>query len=341
MTTQRILRGTALAGAALLASAALPSAARAQLPGLAPAQSPPSAGGMGQAYSAPPSNFSTLTGQANPASPAGPVSMGAGGTPSSTTAWAPGAYGALTAAPGLQPQQPPGLYPSGPNCCGPVGGDGAIGYEVYARTGPTLIVGGGSELSGATRFGWQVAGAGRSLFFNPSHDAAWAVEFGLRYAYNGADQSRVFDVFTTPPRRDNGNNTTTRLPDQLQPFRLRGLTRTDFTYAVGRDWFFNGPGLVGLEQGWNSRFGVDVGGRWGNIRADLIPTQDVNNYYRKNSVSTSFVLGAHYGVEIPMGAYIVFTGARVEWAHVNSNVVPPQDGAIQDVGILLTLGVRF
>ena len=42
-----------------------------------------------------------------------------------------------------------------------------------------------------------------------------------------------------------------------------------------------------------------------------------------------------------MGAWILFGGLRGEWGHNWMNLVPPQDGNIQDVNVLLTLGVRF
>src|SRR5262245_13422655 len=60
--------------------------------------------------------------------------------------------GALTGQPAVPTYQamglPPGAYPSpfftdGPGCCGPLGRDGRVGYELYVNTGPTWAIGEG------------------------------------------------------------------------------------------------------------------------------------------------------------------------------------------------------
>jgi len=251
----------------------------------------------------------------------------------------------LTAPAGL----PASPYPAGtvaspwshgtqPECCGPTGGNGPVTYELYAKTGPSLIIGGGATFSGAAEFGWLVGGGGRTLLFNPEGDAAWVLDLGLHYAYNGGKNDRTLDVFNRPPRGPDGLLTG---PDVIFPFTLRGVTRTSFNYSVGRDWFLNGPGVLGFEQNWNSRFGVDVGGRYGTIRVDLIPETDRDNYFRRYSVTNGVSLGAHYNAETPVGNWILFTGFRVEYGFNWSNVVPPLDGNFQDLNLLLTVGVRF
>ena len=267
-----------------------------------------------------------------------------------------GMTGTLTAPAGLPPQaalQGPqlGAYPgtlhqqilaSPPNCCGPVGSNGPITYELFTYTGPVLIPGGGNEITGATRFGWAVQGGSRALLFNSARDAAWTLSLGLRYAYNGADNSRVFDVFTRQPTTQNqttGVNTPNG-PDQLIPYRLRGITRSEITYGVGRDWWLNGPGTTPSES-WNSRVGVDVGGRYGTARVDLIPVPAPNSYTRKSVVNNTITFGAHYNVERPFGASVLFGGFRTEYGLSFTNVIPPQDGNFQDISFLLTLGVRF
>src|SRR5262249_5357488 len=66
-------------------------------------------------------------------------------------------------------------YPRSPGCCGPVGGDGPIGSEVYLRTGASFALGDG-VLADAADVGWAIRGGGRSLFFNPARDAAWTAD---------------------------------------------------------------------------------------------------------------------------------------------------------------------
>jgi hypothetical protein len=333
MTVQRILLGLALAGGSVGAASAqtvpdYPMRPAAAFP------SGPTTAGVG--YDPATVNATPLSAGTGVPTESVPLLGGShyGGTPANS-------MGTLTSQGMLPPGSVPGPWVGGNRagaCCGPVGANGPVTYELFTRTGPSLIVGGGSDLSGATHFGWMVEGGGRSLLFNTANDAAWTLSLSLMYAYNdGGD--RIFDVFARQPR-----NATTGLlngPDQIQPFRLRGLTRTGLNYAVGRDWWLNGPGPAGLEQGWNSRVGVDVGGNYGTIRADLLPIGNLNSYFRRYSVTNGVQFGAHWDTDIPLGGWVFFTGARIQYGFHWSNVIPPLDGNFQDLNLLLTAGVRF
>jgi hypothetical protein len=280
------------------------------------------------------------------APPPAPVSTGTGTVPLlSTTPYSGGASASLstlTAQPGsvvghTTPNAPNSLVSPTGVCCGPTGANGPITYELYTRTGPSLFIGGGPELSGAAQFGWMVEGGGRTLLLNPECDAAWIFDIGIGYAYNdGSD--RIIDVFARQPRNQQGQLLG---PDQIQPFRVRGITRTSFNYAFGRDWFMNGPGFLGYEQAWNSRFGVDIGGQYGTIRTDLLPIGNLQGYFRRYSVAHGFTIGAHWNTEVPMGSWIAFTGFRAQWGYHWSNIIPPQDGNFQTLNLLWTIGVRF
>ena len=318
MTVQRILLGLALlGGAAQAANAQSPAGTPSATPQPFPVGPRPQSDGTG------------LTGLPTPL-------LGGGATPAAAQP-----MGTLTAAPSGTMNLPAGGAGYGAtsaDCCGPVGGNGPVTYELFTRTGPTLIVGGSPDLSGAARFGWMVEGGGRSLFFNTANDAAWVAELSLMYAYNGAND-RGLDVFARQPR----NPQTGQLngPDQIQPFNLRGITRAGLNFAIGRDWFLNGPGVLGYEQAWNSRFGVDVGGNYGTIRVDLLPLANLDSYFRRYSTTTGIQFAAHYTVEMPMGGWIAFAGGRVQYGLHHSNVVPPLSGNYQDLNLLLTAGVRF
>ena len=63
------------------------------------------------------------------------------------------------------------------DCCGPLGGDGPVTYELFLRVGPAIPTGGGGVFWETLKTGFALEGGGRSLFFNPARDRAWAVSF--------------------------------------------------------------------------------------------------------------------------------------------------------------------
>ena len=265
----------------------------------------------------------------------------------------PSAMSVLTAPPGAA--LPPGSVaspwcgssPAGANCCGPLGANGPIVYELYARTGPNILVG-EAGFSGPLKNGWSVVGGGRSLFMDKSGDAAWVLDFGLGYTYNKGDLESLLQVQVNPRLvskqqdldRQAGRTSTITL-DTTLPSVVRRLMRTTFNYSVGRDWWLNGPGYVGAEQGWNNRVGFDVGGRWGTAHVDLFPQTGNVDYLRRQGITHSVYLGTHWNTEVPMGAWILFGGVRAEWGKTWTNLIPPNDGDLQDINLLLTMGIRF
>lgn len=280
--------------------------------------------------------------------PGGTAAPYLGGPPA-----APGATATLTAPPGQTVvAQPTGVASTTPGtagnlwsggtpagCCGPVGANGPVTYETYLRVGPSLTVGGGSLFSGALHNGVMVSGGGRTLYFNPAGDAAWALDLGLSYTYTrGAGAERVIGVGTPPAPNAQG---VIDQPEQINAFNIRSYHRTSFNFAVGRDYWLNGPGNLAAESAWNSRFGWDVGGRWGTSHVDLVPVNNPAQYLRRTGVFNGLFLGFNWNTEVPMGNWIGFVGTRVEWGYDWGNVVPPQDGDLQSVNLLFTLGVRF
>lgn len=259
-------------------------------------------------------------------------------------------YGSLTGQP-AQPNQagsglPNGSYPSpyytnGPGCAGPLGRDGRIGYDLYLYTGPTFAIGEG-RFARQLQMGWMTGGGGRSLFFNPEHDSAWAVDIGLSYQYNRGSPKH----FTTLELRQGATIIgTTRIPrpDVQTEVAVRALNRTNFNFGVGRDWWFWGPGSTGLANGWNYRFGTTLGGRWGTAHIDEEPqdTARFGDYARRQGVTHGIFIESHATVEIPMGTFILFGGLRTEFGYDWMNLFPPQEGNLYNLNILLTAGIRF
>jgi hypothetical protein len=244
------------------------------------------------------------------------------------------------------PFLPPGSYPSpyytdGPGCCGPLGRNGRVGYELYLYTGPTWAIGEG-EFTRRLQTGWMVGGGGRSLFFNPAHDAAWAVDLGLSYQYNRGEFDDPLNLsLRQPPTTNPITGATTPVPDQIGRARIRALDRTNFNFGFGRDWWMWGPGSTGLASDWNLRLGGTVGGRWGTAHVDVVPVAELNGYMRRQNVTHGVFLELHATVEVPMGTWIWFSGIRAEYGFDWTNLVPPMDGDIHNLNIMLTTGIRF
>jgi hypothetical protein len=246
----------------------------------------------------------------------------------------------LTAPPGTTTTTT--VYPSGTvfspacpdgSCCGPVGAHGPLTYELYFRTGPSLVVG-GSELSGRLNTGWQVGGGARTLYFNPTRDAAWVLTTGISYTYNRGRQERGGPLLVHTTLQ-------TGVPDVLTSQLVRGLHRTSFDFGFGRDWWVNGPGNVGGESAWNCRSGFEVGGRWGTSHVDAFRPDVEGGYHRKQSVFHSVLVASHTNWERPMGNWILFAGVRGEFEYSFLNVVPPNGSDIVGINFLMNFGVRY
>jgi hypothetical protein len=239
-----------------------------------------------------------------------------------------------------------GAYPSpwytdGPGCCGPLGRNGQIAYELHAETGPSLVFGSG-EFTDRLKTGWIISGGGRTLFFNPAGSAAWTVDLGLSYTYNRGSSSDFSDVFIRQPATQNATTGAAVFhPDILTTTRIRGLDRTSFNFAAGRDWFLWGPGNPGGESAWNIRAGLDVGGRWGTGHVDLVPNNAANAYSRRQGVYHGVYVDAHINAEVPVGGWIWVSGFHVQYGYDWSNIIPPLNGDIQNVNLLVNTGFRF
>jgi hypothetical protein len=318
MTTTRILSAAVLI--ALAASG--PASAQFRMP----AYSPPGRTAAETPPAPPPTPAATLDRLTTPVPP-GPA---AGADP----------VGTLTNSPKL----PPGSYASpwytdGPGC-GSMGGSGPVAYDVYWRTGPSFAFGSG-EFTDRLHMGWMVGIGAKTLFFNQAGDSAWTFDLGLSYTYNRGSNDDLLDLFLRQPDAQGFNNQAIVQPDRFETTRVRGLHRTSFNFGVGRDWFSWGSGVPGGEEGWNFRFGTDVGGRWGTAHVDLVPFFEEGGYSRRQKVFHGTYIGFHSNCEIPMGGWIFFAGSRLEWGYDWMDIVPPIKGDVQSVNLLFTSGVRY
>jgi hypothetical protein len=217
-------------------------------------------------------------------------------------------------------------------CCGPVGGDGPIFYELYLRTG-FEIPAQGRIFGHVLETGWVIQGGARTLFFNPAKDADWAVDLGVGNIFNRGQHSDI----KVPLR--------VLVPSRVMPpaiptptlvnvrASIRELNRTYVDALLGRDWYLTTP-EDHLWYKW--RVGVDVGGRFGNEKAEF------NELPHRQDVFGGVILALHTDWEAPYGCCTFLAGFRAEWVYNWADILQRQnDSDIQDVNLLFTAGVRF
>jgi len=220
-------------------------------------------------------------------------------------------------------------------CNGPTGKNGPIGSEFFIMTGPKIPFGSSIEARYANT-GWMVEGGARSLFFNPSNDAAWIVLVALTYQYNdGSGRVAPFDYFKAEPQ---------------VPVTIRDIHRYSMTFGGGRDWFFYDRDPLG-HGGSSLRLGLETGGRWGgeHINLNLIADdprsppdiQSQRIFLERFKVYGGYYLAAHADIEVPKDSWVWFAGFRAEWAVNFGDVIPFQNNTLFDVNLLLTTGFRY
>jgi hypothetical protein len=259
------------------------------------------------------------------------------------------------------------------DCCGPVGSDGPIQMELYARAGASFLLG-NTAFAQALQTGWTIEGGGRSLFYDPSMDAAWTVDLGLSNTWNHGKlplsfalnnvslpfQPAATDVAPAGTVLANfahvnfipGNPTVTRTgPFPAPPATTGGTTQAFFIYnapgvtlhnynrtfvnlALGREWYLKG---TALDCGPKWRVGVDVGGRWGTSRLEL------NEIRHRTAVCEGLFVSAHTDVEYPCCSVVFLFGLRAEWSYTFCDQILQEinDTNLQEINIMLTTGVRF
>ena len=219
-----------------------------------------------------------------------------------------------------QPSETTQLMPKPGDCCGPVGGNGPIGQDVYFRAGVALPFGKGN-LPKELNLGWTFQLGARSEFFDTDGRAAWAVDAHVYYAYNNAGgQGIVFlrnDIVT-----------------------VRALHRWAAGLLGGRDWFLNGPGFVGGMWDLNTAYGLDFGGRWGTGHVDAQPITDATGYRRKQDVFGQLLIAAHADFSVPVGGWTFVGGARLELDYTASDFLN-SGSCFYDLNFMLTVGVRY
>jgi hypothetical protein len=211
---------------------------------------------------------------------------------------------------------------AGGDCDGPIGANGPLHYEAYLRSGVDFPFGGG-YLARTLGPGWVIEGGVRTLFFNPSLDAAWTIDVGISNVINDAP-SAPSTLIVAP---------ISATASALQPVTPQNLNRTFANLALGREWYVSGT-VGDPDPTW--RAGFDVGGRWGTEKLKLAEIQ------HKTEVIGGVFVSGHADVEFPYCGCCFFGGLRVEWGYTFAHkILQGNDTNIQDISLMLEGGVRF
>jgi hypothetical protein len=238
--------------------------------------------------------------------------------------------------PPLTPAETPPLAPGAapipnwltytrPDCCGPIGANGPIHMELFVRSGPSFPVE-GSIFQHVLQTGWDIEGGGRSLFFNPQMDAAWAIDLSLSYIYNHGQHSDRAITFL----QDNSSGA----PVNPTLVTIKDLNRTFANVGLGREWYLWRAGHDCNDLRWN--WGIDGGGRLGTVKLDL------NEIQHRTDVAGAMFVALHTDLEVPCGCCTFLAGLRLEWDYTWMDILQHQnDSDLMDVNLLITLGIRF
>jgi hypothetical protein len=192
---------------------------------------------------------------------------------------------------------------------------------------------GGTNFSAILDTGWDVQAGGRTLLFNSAEDAAWTADLSLSNCYNHGKPGNetLINVLVTQPTPPFG----TPPPPVLTPteVHLRDLIRTFANAAIGREYYFNAPANAAQYR---IRGGFDIGYRFGTAKAEFA------EIVHRTDTIYGFEIGWHTDLEIPRGCCTWVVGFRGEWDYTWMSVLQSQNNSdLQDINLLLTLGVRF
>jgi len=212
-----------------------------------------------------------------------------------------------------------------PECCGPIGKNGPIRYELFVRSGPSFNVGGGTA-SSVLASGWTFEFGGRSMFIDADPVGAWVVELGVSDIYNNGNRPNIkFDFGAV-------NNVSTA-----------SLNRTYGNLSLGREWWLIGTACT---CDWRWRAGFDGGYRYGTASHHMHdftqnPAAGLGEAQRNGSITYGPFAAVHTDVEFPCNCCTFLAGLRAEWDYSRMNVIPLNNNDLYDVNLMLNLGVRY
>jgi hypothetical protein len=228
-------------------------------------------------------------------------------------------------------------YPRSAECCSRVGGCGPIDMEAYLRSGITQPLHYG--IFGRTmRMGWDIGGGVRTLFFNPAETGAWTVDLGItNMNFNTTTHTQTFILDfqkITPSPIAGVAPTVTTIPKFF--VTPSGLNDTTLNLSLGREFYLWGSTHDCKTKDWKWRAGFDCGGRWGSDRVDLVEIR-----HRTSTIGGIF-FSVHTDAEIPCGCAIFYTGLRLEYSYIFSDILQGNNNTdLETVNATWTFGLRY
>ncbi len=228
-------------------------------------------------------------------------------------------------------------YVRPPGCCGPMGCKGGpIGTEIYFRTGIADPIS-GNFFGRNLRPGWKVDGGGRSIFFDADRTTAWTVDMGLSnvaYATNNLTNA----VFLSDVKSKIAGEVIA-----LEGVVVKHVNQTTANLAVGREWYMWGAADGNAPPGNSWRMGVDVGGRYGTMKAEInkLFIDRANLPHLTDVIGGTFV-AFHSDLIVPFGPGCWIFGFRAEWGYMWSDILQKQNQSdIMSLNFLGTIGYQF
>ncbi|MCC6418188.1 MAG: hypothetical protein IT429_08035 [Gemmataceae bacterium] len=224
------------------------------------------------------------------------------------------------------------------SCCGPLGGNGPVGTELFIRSGISVVAGGG-VFADTLQTGWAIEGGARSLFFDTDLTGAWTVSYSVSNVNNHGKRPDIRIplqiLVPTPPTPQNtsGGAAPVHFGVDVPGVTVQSLNRTYANLGFGREWWLLGSANC---DGRNWRAGLDVGGRWGSANLGL---QELRH---RSDVIGAVWVALHTDVEIPWACYAFIAGFRVEWDYTWSDILQRQNNSdLTTFNLLANFGVRF
>lgn len=203
------------------------------------------------------------------------------------------------------------------NYCSSCGGSKPpIQTELYFRTGPSFIVGGGTY-GQSLETGITFQGGAKAMFFNPPFDSAWYLDFSLSNSQNSAS--------------GNPRTVTLIVDDVATQATIRGLNRTFVSAGLGRAWYLVG---TAQDEAPSLRWCLDGGGRWGTARGDFFEIT------HETDVIGGAYVGSQLDLEIPCRYCLFHVGLRLEYGYTWSDMLQRQSD-VQDLNLLFQVGIRY